>query len=287
MKKSLIAVAAFAAFGAAQAQTYDGWGEVVGDTLIQVGGSPFSSGIHGPLGAPAIGQAGGTMISLQGIEFLTFQNTHVTSGSHDFEVHQLLAGFVHPGTPPPAPPTTVDMNGLKVPEMENLLDDEDPARNVYFGLATAEIGTSGVYEQQAWYVGDREDFVMPTGNTVYDAAAMLARPDTPGNAPIILTGTLALTYVGANATIASTGTHFTDQYSEHTLEIYSGTVSGSGTFGGTSEYTFDDGDVYLNSDGGLSGRFFGGGSAYNSAVAGIASGSGDIDYVASFGGIEQ
>lgn len=278
MKQVLIATALLAAFGAAQAVT------TVGDTtattstnapvLINVGGSDLDGPTHGPYGAPGIGEgASGTRISLQGIESFTRKTakdvTVTASGvSKTFTYHQLLGGFQHPNVPgAPTAPTSVDLNGIKVP-----LDTQ----KVYFGIASKETATSGTYVHQAWYVGDKDGYVVPTIATSYATVGLLGLQGTSGSSLVTLQGTLNLAVSGGTASTLN-GSLSGDG---NTLQINTNVNATAGTFSGTSTLSHP---TSSNLGGAVSGQFFGSGN--NSAVAGIADG-GDV-YRAAFGGIKQ
>lgn len=265
MQKTLIAIAMLAAFGAAQAVTTEGF--ATGPNYIEVGGATIG-GFHGPLGAPAIGEYGaGARISLQSIEPFTGAGT-VSSGGVAFQKFQLLAGFNHPTAPgAPTEPTTVAMNGVKVPQI---------SQQVYFGLATKETATPGQYAHQAWYVGDRDGYAVPGSTTNYAAVALLGLSGTSGSGLKTLVGTVQ--YDQVSNIVKSTGSHLTN--GTDTLQITSSAISG-GAFGGSSAYSGAAG----TGTGNLNGKFFGSGAT--SALAGVAQGTSGTAYSAAFGGIRN
>ncbi|VCU69154.1 hypothetical protein PIGHUM_01214 [Pigmentiphaga humi] len=293
MKHTVIALAILAASGAAQAQTVSG-SVNTGSQLVVVGGATIG-GFHGPLGAPGIGAYDGDndptndqLISLQSIEPFTRQTTlDVVEGGLTFAYYQLPSGFAHPPVPgggtPPA--TTVDMNGVKVPNL---------TKNVYFGMASSGTAGVGTVEHEAWFVGDTTGRVLPAAATNYATVALLGltgATTNDGTSLDVLQGTLSLgTPTGGAASTASlTGTlskSATSQYLDiNAVATLSG--AGAGTFAGNATYYVT---TPVAANGTTSGQFFGNASSTTpgtdgSALAGVASGSYlGTDYVASFGG---
>ncbi|MDH0865034.1 hypothetical protein [Mitsuaria sp. GD03876] len=255
MKKTFIAAALVAAFGAAQA--YDSQGGTTDAGIIKTGGATVS--FHGPIGAPGIALDGTNYISLQSIDAFSYKDSATTSGGVAFRRYQLL-GYTHAG---PGGTISTDLNWFKVPTI---------SQNVYFGLATNP-GTPN--QHAAFYVGDRTGYALPTATTNYAAAGLLALPATTGSAPVILTGTLQ--YNTAAGTLNTTGSGLTG--GGNTLALATSVNAGAGTFAGTA---------LLNStvSGTADGKFFGSGAT--SAVAGTAKGgSGSSAFVAGFGGIKN
>lgn len=271
MKRIAIAAALLAAFGAAQAQSE---GSTTNNAKYRAGGSTFPTGhFHGPFGAPGIGFAGasGYVISLQSIDSFSYKGSDTVSGNA-FRRYQLL-GYSH--SDPANGNITANFNWYKVPAI---------SQQVYFGLVTDTVPATPVHD--AFYVGDRTGYAVPTVNTSYAAAGLLAVPATSASDPVKLAGTLSLTAAGAPSLLSGSlsGSNTATPAVVHTLSVSATNFTTIvGGFTGTSTYSRTGGG---SGAGSAEGKFFGSGAT--SALAGIAKGgSGANAYVASFGGIKN
>ncbi len=264
MKKISVAIALLAAMGAANA--YNSIGGVTGnDTFLRVGPTT-STTFHGPQYAPGIGLGAGETwyISLQSIS-LPYPGISVGQ-VNGFERYQLL-DYVHTPVEPDPQTENYNFNWLQVPTANA---SASTALKVFFGTVTQKSDDS----TQAFYVGDRDGFIMPAGATTYDAAGILVANGTDGSSPITLSGTLDLNSAVTKLTGSLNATG-------HTLEINKNNVINvdaiAGTFNGDATYNATN---YPSS---VSGHFYGSGA--DSSLAGTV--NGNSDFQAAFGGITQ
>ncbi|MGO3742281.1 hypothetical protein [Kerstersia sp.] len=269
MKKISVAIALLAAMGAANA--YDSVGGVTdNDTFLRVGPAT-STGFHGPEGAPGIGLGGqeNWIISLQSI---SLPYPGISAGQVNGFARYQLVDYAHAPVDPnnPDPQTeNYNFNWLQVPTANA---SAATALKVFFGAVTQKSNN----HTQAFYVGDRNGFAMPTGATTYDAAGLLVPSGTDGSSPITLSGTLNL-----DAAVKVLTGSLADTSANHTLAINAGGAtnvqSGPGTFNGDATYNGVD---YTNS---VDGHFYGSGN--DSSLAGTVNGGNDFQ--AAIGGIKK
>ena len=249
MRKTLIAAAMLATFGVTQAQTTEVIGGTTNAGIINWGISNVGpAGPHKP-DYPGISVVPGEIIDLDGISMSFLQKGTVAGYNRYY-----LPGYTH--TDPNGGIITTNINWARVPTV---------GEDVFFGLAS----TGSTNTHAAFYVGDRTSYAVPVSNTSYSVGGLLATPGTNAATPVVLTGTLNLAVSGANASLSgSLGSLEINPSVANNVNIANGTFDGISTYGGSTGTT--------------SGHFYGSGvGAGNSAVAGIASGTG---YVASFGG---
>ncbi|KAF1047391.1 hypothetical protein [Xylophilus sp.] len=274
MKKTLIAAALFAVFGAAHA--YDSVGTSTNNNIVQVGGSTFAdTHFHGPNGAPGVGfvetssgAGDGFIISLQSINPYSYKDSSTTSGGVAFQRYQLL-GYTHED-PEEGGTVSTNFNWFKVPTI---------SQQVYFGIATNDPTSSTARRDAAFEVGDQTGCVVPNSATSYATAGFLVPSGYTSTTPIILTGTLNLAVSGTTATSLSgdlSGSSYNLNIAANTINSTAGTFSGDSTLSGAA-----------TGSGTSSGHFYGSGTT--SAVAGVAASDATsaTAYVASFGGIKN
>lgn len=263
MRKSLIAVALLAAFGAAQA-------EIAGDStdwgIVQPGESVVNGGPH-TAGHPGIGVdgSGNDVIDLAGIGPFSYKDSLTTSSGIAFD-RFYFPGYTH--SDPDGGIISTNLNWFQVPT---------GSQEVYFGIATNP-GSS--HQHAGFYVGDKTGTVVPTATTNYAAVGYLATPDLDSSSLIVLTGDLQY----SSGTVKSIGNHL--QGNGYTLEVGNitpGVLLNDVSNLGTSSVT--NPNTGFSGTGKAAGDLFGSGNG--SAVAGVAKGTDGDAYVASFGGIKN